>query len=313
MNSHYLALSSLITLFFFLTILPPSYSNPVEYFDECSRPFNCGRIGNIPYPFWGVNRPENCGIQGFELTCRDNEYPIIRIEELEFLLLNINRAHPFMTIARLDLWNGPCLPKLDNTSLDFNNFDYITPADLNLTLFYNCTSRVRGLDGANFPCPLGGVGATGNTANYFVKEFSPKIPELLKECNTSIRVPILQTALTGAVGGSLALTKVLNQGFDVDYLNALSIPCWGCVASGGICSSTSPTQPFVCFCRDGEQPRVCSSNGMHARFSSHFWIRLKHIFLVLCSVFGRKKSCYHYFRSLVFSFFEFYDIYLKQK
>ena len=313
MNSHCLALSSLITLFFFLTILPPSYSNAVEYFVECSRPLDCGWIKNIPYPFWGGNRPETCGIQGFELTCRDNEYPIISFEELQFLVLNISQSHHIMTIARLDLWKSPCLPKVDNTSLDFNNFDYITPADLNQTLFYNCTSRVRGLDGAYFSCPLGGVGATGNTANYLVDEFSPKIPELLKECNTSIRVPILRTALIGAVGGSLALTKVLNQGFDVDYLNALSIPCWGCVALGGICSSPSSPEPFVCFCRDGEHPSVCLSNGMHARFSSHFWIRLKHIFLVLCSVFGRKKSCYHYFRSLVFPFFEFYDIYLKQK
>ena len=312
MNSHYLALSPLITLFFFLTILPPSYSNAVEYFVECSRTFDCGWIKNIPYPFWGGNRPEYCGIQGFELTCRDNEYPIIRIEELKFLVLNISQSHPIMTIARLDLWNSLCPPTLDNTTLDFNYFNYSTPTDQNLTLFYNCTSRVRGLDRANFPCPLGGVGATGNTANYFVDEFSPKIPELLKECNTSIKVPILRTALIGAVWGALPLPKVLKQGFDVDYLNALST-CWACVASGGICNSASSSQSFVCFCRDGEQPRVCSSNGMLARFSSHFWIRLKHIFLVLCSVFGRKKSCYHYFRSLVFSFFEFYDIYLKQK
>lgn len=121
-----------------------------------------------------------------------------------------------------------------------------------------------------FPCPLGGVGNTDNTANYFVEEFSPKIPELLKECNTSIKVPIL-TALIGAVGRALALPDVLNQGFDVDYLNASSITCWGCVASGGICNSTSPRpqQSFGCYCRDGVQPSVCSSNGMHARFSSH--------------------------------------------
>ena len=289
MNSHYLALSPLITLFFFLTILPPSYSNAVEYFVECSRTFDCGWIKNIPYPFWGGYRPEYCGSQGFELTCLDNEYPypIIRIEELEFLVLNISQSHPIMTIARLDLWNSLCPPTLDNTTLDFNYFNYSTPTDQNLTLFYNCTSRVRGLDRANFPCPLGGVGATGNTANYFVDEFSPKIPELLKECNTSIKVPILRTALIGAVWEALPLgplPKVLKQGFDVDYLNALSIPCWVCVASGGICNSASSSQSFVCFCRDGEQPRVCSSNGMLARFSSHFWIRLKHIFLVLCLV-----------------------------
>ncbi|KAK7849105.1 leaf rust 10 disease-resistance locus receptor-like protein kinase-like 2.8 [Quercus suber] len=112
MNSHCLALSSLITLFFFLTILPPSYCNAVEYFDECIRPFNCGRIRNIPYPFWGGNRSELCGLPGFKLTCRDNEYPypIIRFKELDFLVLNIDQSHHTMTIARFDPWNSPCPP-----------------------------------------------------------------------------------------------------------------------------------------------------------------------------------------------------------
>nr|POE69661.1 leaf rust 10 disease-resistance locus receptor-like protein kinase-like 1.2 [Quercus suber] len=228
MNSHCLALSSLITLFFFLTILPPSYCNAVEYFDECIRPFNCGRIRNIPYPFWGGNRSELCGLPGFKLTCRDNEYPypIIRFKELDFLVLNIDQSHHTMTIARFDPWNSPCPPKLVNTTLDFNNFDY-TPTDQNLTLFYDCPSGVSGLEGASFPCGLGGVGA-----NYFVDESFPGIHELLEECNTNIKVPILRTALIDeSVGGALALQNVLKQGFDVDYHNASSNTCWGCVAS----------------------------------------------------------------------------------
>nr|XP_023885373.1 LEAF RUST 10 DISEASE-RESISTANCE LOCUS RECEPTOR-LIKE PROTEIN KINASE-like 1.2 [Quercus suber]POE69660.1 leaf rust 10 disease-resistance locus receptor-like protein kinase-like 1.2 [Quercus suber] len=257
MNSHCLALSSLITLFFFLTILPPSYCNAVEYFDECIRPFNCGRIRNIPYPFWGGNRSELCGLPGFKLTCRDNEYPypIIRFKELDFLVLNIDQSHHTMTIARFDPWNSPCPPKLVNTTLDFNNFDY-TPTDQNLTLFYDCPSGVSGLEGASFPCGLGGVGA-----NYFVDESFPGIHELLEECNTNIKVPILRTALIDeSVGGALALQNVLKQGFDVDYHNASSNTCWGCVASGGICSPLPSPHPFVCFCRDGEQPLVCPSN-----------------------------------------------------
>ena len=274
MNSHYLALSSLITLFFFLTILPPSYCDADEYSDECSRPFNCGRIRDIPYPFWGGNRPELCGFPGFNLTCRDNEYPIIRIEDLEFLVLNINQSHPIMTIARFDLWNSPCPPKIVNTTLDFNNFDY-TPTDQNLTLFYGCNSGISGLDGANFPCDLGGVGH-----NYFVNESFPRIQELLEECNTNITVPILRTAFIDEP----VLQNVLKKGFDVDYHNAWWIACGGCMASGGRCSPIAPPYPFVCFCRAGEQPLVCPSNGMHARFSSHFWIRLKHILLVLCLV-----------------------------
>ena len=107
MEAHHLhlALSSLITLSFFLTILPPSYCTDNARFVECSIPFDGGRIKNISYSFLGGNRSKLCGFQEFKLTCRDNEYPIIRIEELEFLVLNINQSQYIMTIARLDLWN----------------------------------------------------------------------------------------------------------------------------------------------------------------------------------------------------------------
>ncbi|KAK7847938.1 hypothetical protein CFP56_006096 [Quercus suber] len=60
MKAHHLALSSLITLSFFLAILPPSYCTDDACFVDCSRPYECGRIINVSYPFWGVNRPEYC-------------------------------------------------------------------------------------------------------------------------------------------------------------------------------------------------------------------------------------------------------------
>ena len=216
MEAHHLhlALSSLITLSFFLTILPPSYCTDNARFVECSIPFDCERIKNIPYSFLGENRSKLCSFQEFKLTCRDNEYPIIRIEELEFLVLNINQSQYIMTIARLDLWNSPCPPKFVNTPLDFNNFKYYTPTDQNLILFYGCPSGVSGLDGVNFSCSL------DNTANYFVDD-------LFEGYNTSIEVPILRTAL---IDESVGLQNVLNQGFDVDYHNDRPITCLGCKA-----------------------------------------------------------------------------------
>ena len=254
MNSHYLALSSLITLFFFSTILPPSYCIDDERFVECSRPFDCGRIKNIPYPFLGGDRPDYCGFPAFKLTCRDNEYPIISFEELEFRVLNINQSHYIMTIARSDLWNIPCLPapKFIDTTLDFINFDYHTPTDQNLTLFFGCPSEVSGLDGVNyFPCGL------DNTAIYFVNESLTGIHELFEKCHGNIGVPVLGTALKNE---SLGLQNVLNQGFDVDYQNSWAITCLGCEDSGGTCGFNSSSHPFVCLCRDGDrQPLFCSS------------------------------------------------------
>ncbi|KAK7824041.1 leaf rust 10 disease-resistance locus receptor-like protein kinase-like 2.1 [Quercus suber] len=114
MEAHHLALSSLITLSFFLAILPPSYCTDDARFVDCSRPYECGRIKNLSYPFWG---------------------------ELEFLILNINQSQNNTTIARLDLWAGSCPQAYGNTVLNYSIFDYATTV-LNITLFYDCPPQL---------------------------------------------------------------------------------------------------------------------------------------------------------------------------
>uniref|UniRef100_A0A2N9I2F4 Uncharacterized protein n=1 Tax=Fagus sylvatica TaxID=28930 RepID=A0A2N9I2F4_FAGSY len=95
--------------------------------------------------FWGGNRSHYIAVSRRvpSLSAYDNTYPIIRFEELEFRVLDINKSHHIMTIARLDLLNiGTCPQKFLNTTLNFTNFDYV-PTDQNLTLFYDCPPRVN--------------------------------------------------------------------------------------------------------------------------------------------------------------------------
>nr|POE91695.1 leaf rust 10 disease-resistance locus receptor-like protein kinase-like 1.2 [Quercus suber] len=128
MEAHHLALSSLITLSFFLAILPPSYCTEDARFVECSHLYERGRIKNVYYPFWGGNQTEYCGRQGFKLECYNNEYPIIKFEELEFLILNISESQDVMTIARLDLCGGSCLETNLSTVLNYSTVvDYRYP------------------------------------------------------------------------------------------------------------------------------------------------------------------------------------------
>ena len=214
MDTH-LALSSLITLSFFLAILPPSYCTDDARFVECSRPYECGRIKNVSYPFWGGDRPEHCGRQGFELECYYYyEYPIIKFKELEFLVLNINESQNIMTIARLDLWNGFCPQTYLDTVLNYSIFDYASTVQ-NITFFYHCPPLVNTLIPVKnrFPCPWEG----GNNSAYFVNELSAKIqiPDL-EQCREKIRVPILRNAIDESVGVVPALQEVLNRGFGHD-------------------------------------------------------------------------------------------------
>ena len=177
-----------------------------------------------------------------------------------------------MTIARLDLLDiATCPQKFLNTTLDFTNFDYDPTKDQNLTLFYECPPRVNIPARNRFTCSIG-VGGTDNYNAYFVDESLSSIQEeLIVECNTNFKVPILWTApINESEGGVPTLQKVLNKGFDVEYLRHLSLICSACERSGGKCGSNF-TQAFACYCRDQVQPYFCPSYGTHALFSSsHF-------------------------------------------
>ncbi|KAM0957375.1 hypothetical protein TB1_024863 [Malus domestica] len=43
-----------------------------QQFTICSSELNCGGVGGISYPFWGVNRASYCGQPGYEVQCLDN-------------------------------------------------------------------------------------------------------------------------------------------------------------------------------------------------------------------------------------------------
>ncbi|XP_050256654.1 LEAF RUST 10 DISEASE-RESISTANCE LOCUS RECEPTOR-LIKE PROTEIN KINASE-like 2.5 [Quercus robur] len=254
MDAHHLALSSLITLYFFLYIQTPSYCTDYERFANCSRPFECGSIQNVSYPFWGGDRPEYCGREGFKLECQENEIPIIRFEALDFRVLKISESLPIMTIARSDLWDGSCPQNNFNTTLNFTNFDYsYASAFQNITLFYDCPPQVKIPVPNWFTCKSGDAD-TGNNA-YFVEEFlSTSQLQYYKKCSKRIRVPILRAALMNYPwSGVGALWEVLNLGFDVVYN-----PCSGCEHSGGHCGSNV------------ERSYGCPGKNMLALFSFHF-------------------------------------------
>ncbi|KAB1227105.1 hypothetical protein CJ030_MR1G001038 [Morella rubra] len=255
-----LSLSSVITLSFFLTIFPPCYCDGNDQqLLECSRPYNCGSLNNIPFPFWGDGRPQYCGHQVHELSCRDNQYLVMEFGEIKFRVLNISQLSYRMTIARLDLWDRSCPDSPEaflNTTLNFSVFDYPSTVE-NLTLFYGCSVPLPpGIPFSNsFMC---GSEASGEF-NAYVLDDAPTLSNLSylnEKCRSQIKVPILRSS--NPAGGGPALQKALNDGFEVEYNDVLPLACKACVESGGACGVNSSTQNFVCFCRDQlAQDSIC--------------------------------------------------------
>jgi hypothetical protein len=199
MDHVHLSLSSIIILSFFLTILPPSFCNSDDVDDRfvvCNRPYNCGTLNNITFPFWGDSRPEYCGQHGYKLSCRNNEYPVLRFEALEFRVLSINTANQTYTIARSDLWEGPFVlpPEFHNNTLNFTLFDYASTVQ-NITLLDGCPLQENIPPAPNrFNCSQIGVFDGKNNA-YIVddEDHLGNLQRLVRECNHHTKVPILRS------------------------------------------------------------------------------------------------------------------------
>ncbi|ONI09209.1 hypothetical protein PRUPE_5G223900 [Prunus persica] len=249
-----------ITFNLITALIPSALCDDDAQYTECRNTYDCGLLKNITYPFWAANgRPHHCGREGYELTCRDNEYPVIRIEEQDFLVLNISREGYTITIARVDLWDSPCTSRLINTTLDYDHFAYVQ-AVRNLTLFYGCVLHNQSIPN-NFTCKIEG---TQNDLAFYIDDSISRLNPLQNEtlCLHNIRVPIMWTDIDPLLENYTmdVLEQVLKQGFRVEY-NADWKLCGPCMLSNGTCGSNITTDSFLCFCEDHPYEKTCPSGG----------------------------------------------------
>ncbi|VVA33002.1 PREDICTED: LEAF RUST 10 [Prunus dulcis] len=248
-----------ITFNLITALIPSALCDDDAQYTECRNTYDCGLLKNITYPFWAANgRPHHCGREGYELTCRDNEYPVIRIEEQDFLVLNISREINIITIARRDLWDRPCTSRLINTTLDYDRFAYVQ-AVRNLTLFYGCVPHNQSIAN-NFTCKIEG---TQNDLAFYIDDsisrLNPRPNGTL--CLHNIRVPIMWTGVDVLPENYTVdvLKRVLELGFQVEYEAEWEL-CGPCMLSNGTCGSNT-TDSFLCFCGGHPYEETCPSSG----------------------------------------------------
>ncbi|TXG51435.1 hypothetical protein EZV62_023959 [Acer yangbiense] len=249
-----------ITISFFLIVVPVSHCQDVDddrYFSKCTIPYPywCGSSElNLSYPFWGDKRPRNCGREGFEIKCEDNEYSFIEFETQKFRVLSIDYSHPTMTIARDDLWNGYC-PGIvsQHTFIDPLLFKY-SPNVRQLSFFHQCEENFYSHHPNYFNCLL----QDKNISGFYN---GPELPlsNLSNTCKTEIKVPVLLAALDDLIETG-NLSEVLNKGFEVEY-NANETFCPACELSGGKCDPNHLNAgQFLCFCGDEFHKLTCTSD-----------------------------------------------------
>ncbi|XP_065860754.1 LEAF RUST 10 DISEASE-RESISTANCEUS RECEPTOR-LIKE PROTEIN KINASE-like 1.2 isoform X1 [Euphorbia lathyris] len=236
---------TMIIFFILLILAPSSYCQEDKYYSECVKPFDCGNLKNLSYPFWRDGRSEICGFEGFKLLCVDDAFPAITIENKDFLVVSVNQSQKEMAIARMDLLDDPCpddTTGFTNITLTSSPFSFVPDFYTkfsNITLFYNCT----GLQNSplRFVCSV-----DGEEREAFYGYDGLWMPE----CTIKVWIPVPKTSL-----GLDDLGRVLRQGFNVSY--KYEEDCVKCSESGGICGTNLTNPGFTCLCPGHPYPDSC--------------------------------------------------------
>ncbi|XP_048327200.2 LEAF RUST 10 DISEASE-RESISTANCE LOCUS RECEPTOR-LIKE PROTEIN KINASE-like 1.4 isoform X4 [Ziziphus jujuba] len=249
-NNLYQNLAFLLIVTFVLLIHVPSSSFADNYAD-CGKLFNCGSsIQNISYPFWGSDRPEQCGHPKFELRCTDGVTEI-SINTEAYRVLEINEDTRTLSAVRADYFGDVCKTELRNaTLLDTTVFNYASDTQP-LTLFYICDSVATSIL-PHFNCSESGG---SNTVNFYsVANLSGtpgNIPSELGRCEGSVVLNISQTqaATLGnleTASNETLIKAVVDAGFSLVW-NANDSLCDGCVSNGSRCGYNRGSEEFVCY------------------------------------------------------------------
>ncbi|KAG6720377.1 hypothetical protein I3842_03G058200 [Carya illinoinensis] len=241
--------SAFLLLFFikFLVFveLPVSlYAN--DWYSSCGiNRFNCGKIANVGYPFWGDARPDSCGHPDLKLNCA-KDITTIEIKGLTYRVLAVNESTKILKIVRDDYWGGICSPRLENTSLNPDLFDY-GPGYSNITLVYGCLIPVLST------CAISGFTNTG-----VIVQIGAQGPGI---CTASVVFPVAIPNLNYNALENLALIEAaIKGGFDVKWKEETAA-CSACTESKGVCGyDVMSKNRTICYCPDQRYGLTCSSS-----------------------------------------------------
>ncbi|CAL8103618.1 unnamed protein product [Prunus armeniaca] len=259
---------------------------------NCSKAINCGGIGGISYPFWGVNRASHCGLPGFEVKCLDN-VPVINMSNINYRILKTNssRVPPSVTVARQDYWKTVCPPTFVNTSINSSLFNYTSSGFTNLTFYYGCntstsnttsTSQVCSRNKISYVTPLflsnytssaltkvsAQCNSTTNSSQIFcnasasmnVSSVTPSPPAdtvAPVACKNQVIVPVSRTAAVALKANRTTIQDAVDGGFELELKVRTDI-CNTCVESGGMCGLNTTSGGFNCFCQDRAYETRCN-------------------------------------------------------
>lgn len=223
---------------------------------NCTRLFSCGeQIRGIDYPFWGGDRPPECGVSRLKLQCDGDNSTTIEIAGERFRVLRVSLSSNSMKIVRSDLFGDICSEIRYGASPSVGQYSdgdlrlRYSPEVRYLSLLYNCPD-LRIPKRFQLNC----TNRTYAVSESFV---AFKFPNGTT-CEFNISVPVLDAALQDFKRNATAPTEVVREGFEVEYRMNGTTSCDTCQKSDGLCwSGTNSSQFSTCLCADGPHHLTC--------------------------------------------------------
>ncbi|KAF8662839.1 hypothetical protein HU200_055418 [Digitaria exilis] len=227
-------------------------------------PATCGNL-TVRYPFWlgggGSNQSSSlCGHPAFEVLCSDDGSSAASLKgsTLQVRSINYTNSSFIASDTRTTAGNGGvCRAHLNMSATVSPSAFTISRRNRALCFFYNCNGTK--------PSQRGYVNATSNCSTpifaYLAGSYNWDSPPAIATGQCSFTyTPVFGSepeAMTAA-----NYSRLLNDGFVMEWAATSVGDCSGCTASGGQCRYNSATAALACLCPDGNLQRsTCAANG----------------------------------------------------
>ncbi|KAK4768152.1 hypothetical protein SAY87_003293 [Trapa incisa] len=215
---------------------------------------NCGNVScgnmNVTFPLWIAGGEDYCGHPSYEVECQEGVNLVATMRSQKYKVIEIVREKQSLTVVRMDLLENACPQQEGDFLVDYSLFNY-TASDLNVTLFYDCTSQ-SSTDFRSFNCSMD----NGPQSNLLGTSSSPPNDYGQPVCSSSMTAPVLKSSYSDLVSNAIGADQVLKGGFEVRWTLSMG-ECTSCIASGGRCGINRTTEKFSCFCSNGTYESIC--------------------------------------------------------
>ncbi|CAL4948051.1 unnamed protein product [Urochloa decumbens] len=251
---------------------------------------SCGKV-EIKYPFYlsnetaEVRRNSNsyCGYPGLAIDCNDGRDPMLRLDNGDYNVTDINYSSSTISLAYPDVIEDESCPRIhDNVTVPPALWLYFPGSTTMYLLFSNCS--ISSLAGQPKIEPLNCASSDGGGQYSFLIPSDMPHEALSRACKQAFLVPVLrsasqidQTSPQWTIGG------VLNLGFQLTWdITRRSSNCTKCDNFGGRCAYNRDGEFVGCLCTNGQVSDQDCTKGHQKRSRIYIIASALSSLLLLC-------------------------------